>query len=104
MTGTEAGPQLVGRRLAGVLLAAAAVALVMGGEYSTFDWFELRSQEREERARVAELEQVVDSLQKVSKALLTDRRMQERVARESFGMIGKGEHLYRLLPPENGRR
>jgi len=26
--------------------------------------------------------------------------VQERVARESFGMIRKGEHLYRLLPAE----
>lgn len=104
MTASEPGPQLVGKRLTLVLLAAGAAAMVMGGEYSTLDWFELRRQEREERARVAELEQVVDSLQKVSKALLTDRRMQERVARESFGMIGKGEHLYRLLPPGNNRR
>ncbi len=104
MTAPQPGPQLVGKRLTLVLLVAAAAAMVMGGEYSTFDWFELRRQEREERARVAELEQVVDSLQKLSKALLTDRRMQERVARESFGMIGKGEHLYRLLPPEGNRR
>lgn len=94
----------MGRRLTWLLLAGAGVSLLLGGEYSTFDWFEVRKQEREERARVAELEQVVDSLQKLAKAIETDRRMQERVARESFGMIGKGEHLYRLLPPEEPRR
>lgn len=100
----EPGPQIVGRRLAWVIVASAAVALLLGGEYSTFDWLELRKQEREERAQVAELQQVVDSLQEFSKALKSDRRMQERVARESFGMIGKGEHLFRLLPPDTTRK
>ena len=34
-------------------------------------------------------------------AIEQDRRVQERVARESFGMIRKGEFLYRLeAPPE----
>ena len=28
----------------------------------------------------------------------------ERVAREAFGMIRRGELLYRLVPPDSGRR
>jgi cell division protein FtsB len=101
MTAIEPGPQLLGRRLAWLIVASALVSLLLGGEYGTFDWLELRTQEKEERARVAEFQQVVDSLEKFAKAIETDRRVQERVARESFGMIGKGEHLYRLLPPED---
>ena len=50
-----------------------------------------------------ELQQSVDSLSRVAKALQKDRRVQERVARESFGMLRKGEHLYRLLPADSGR-
>ena len=77
--------------------------LIFGGEYNTFDWLKIRRLEREEQARVTELQHTVDSLTKVAKALQKDRRVQERVARESFGMIRKGEHLYRLLPPQEGR-
>lgn len=104
MTGSEPAKPFFRRPLTWVVVAGAIIAMAMGGEYSTFDWLALRGQEREERARVAELQQVVDSLETLSRALRTDRRMQERVARESFGMIGKGEHLYRLLPPETGRK
>jgi cell division protein FtsB len=98
------GPEIIGRRLAWVVLVAAVVFLFQGGEYSTVDWLELRRQEREEEARVAELERVVDSLERLARAIATDRRTQERIARETFGMIGKGEHLFRLLPPEEGSR
>jgi cell division protein FtsB len=98
------GPEIIGRRLAWVVLGAASLFLLLGGEYSTFDWLELRKQEREEEARVAELERVVDSLERLARAIATDRRTQERIARETFGMIGKGEHLFRLLPAEDSTR
>ena len=92
-----------GRQLAWLVGASAVLFLIFGGEYNTFDWLKIRRLEREEQARVTELEHTVDSLTKVAKALQKDRRVQERVARESFGMIRKGEHLYRLLPPQEGR-
>lgn len=91
------------RRLAWAVGASALLFLLIGGEYNTLDWIKIRRLEREEQVRVAELQQTVDSLTKVAKALRTDRRVQERVARESFGMIRKGEHLYRLLPADSGR-
>jgi hypothetical protein len=34
----------------------------------------------------------------VATAIERDPRMQERVARERFGMLRKGEFLYRLVP------
>ncbi len=92
------------RRLSWAVGASAFLFLLLGGEYNTLDWIKIRRLEREEQARVAELQHTVDSLTRVAKALKTDRRTQERVARESFGMIRKGEHLYRMLPPEPTRR
>jgi cell division protein FtsB len=98
------------RKLAYAVMAAAALYLFLGGEYSILDWLQIRKLERNERAKVAELQATVDSLTVVAKGLEKDRRVQERVARESFGMIRKGEHLYRLLPadgsdpPAGGRR
>jgi cell division protein FtsB len=89
------------RRLAWAVAASALLFLLLGGEYDTLDWFKIRKLEREEQVRVVELQQAVDSLTKVAKALRTDRRVQERMARESFGMLRKGEHLYRLLPADS---
>ena len=86
------------RILAAVVLGAAVVFAASGGEYSTLDWFVLRRQERDERVRIEDLKRQVDSLQKVAAALEKDPRTQERVAREEFGMIRKGEHMYRLVP------
>jgi len=91
------------RRLAWAVAASGFLFLLLGGEYNTFDWIKIRRLEREEQVRVAELQQTVDSLTKVARALAKDRRVQERVARENFGMIRKGEHLYRLLPADSGR-
>jgi len=84
-------------RLLGILvLAGAAVFALAGGEYGTFDWLELRRQERMERRTIADLTTEVDSLRRYAKAVATDRRLLERIAREDFGMIRKGEYLYRL--------
>jgi len=71
---------------------------VFGGEYSTFDWLTLQRQLARERAEVAELHTVLDSLGRLAHALETDSATQERAAREQFGMIRRGELLYRLVP------
>ena len=88
-------------------LAALAFLLyfgIQGGEYATTDLFALRRQEASERAQVQRLRVVVDSLQKAAVAIEHDLRTQERVARERFGMIRRGELLYRLVPPDSTRR
>jgi cell division protein FtsB len=82
----------------------AVVFAVQGGEYSTWDLIRLRSQLRQERQAITDLKQEVDSLQKAAKAVETDPRTQERIAREQFGMLRKGEFLYRLVPPDSGSR
>ena len=76
---------------------------VQGGEYGTTDLFALRRQEASELAQVDRLRHVVDSLEHEAKAIESDRRVQERVARERFGMIRPGELLYRLVPADSGR-
>jgi cell division protein FtsB len=79
-----------------VVLGGAAAYAVFGGEYGTFDWLELRRQERAETAAIERLEGEVDSLKRYGERLRTDRRLQEKIAREEFGMIRKGEFLYRI--------
>jgi cell division protein FtsB len=69
-----------------------------GGEYGTLDLRQLRQDVREESTTVVRLQHLVDSLERVATAIEKDPRMQERVARERFGMLKKGEFLYRLVP------
>ena len=79
-------------------LASALYFALQGGEYGTLDLLQLRREEAQERANVLRLQRVVDSLTKAAIAIELDPRMQQRVAREQFGMIKKGEFLYRLVP------
>lgn len=88
----------LGRWAAIVGLAAALYFALQGGEYGTLDLLQLRREEAEERANVARLQLLVDSLTKAATAIERDPRTQERVARERFGMLRKGEFLYRLVP------
>lgn len=86
-------------RVAGVAGAVGLLALAAwGGEYSTADWITIRRQLADERVKVAGLEIEVDSLARLAHGLETNPAIQERVAREQFGMIRDGEVLYRVVP------
>ncbi len=69
-----------------------------GGEYGTLDLRQLRHDVVEESTHVVRLQRLVDSLERLATAIEKDPRMQERVARERFGMLKKREFLYRLVP------
>jgi cell division protein FtsB len=79
-------------------LAFALYFALQGGEYGTLDLLQLRREEAAERGNVTRLQRVVDSLGRVATAIEHDPRTQERVAREKYGMLRKGEFLYRLVP------
>ena len=80
-----------------VILVLALLFAVQGGEYSTWDFMTLRREERDEIARIAELRREVDSLEKEAKAVETDPATQERLARELYGMLRKGEYVYNII-------
>lgn len=85
-------------------LAFALYFALQGGEYGTLDLLQLRREESREQAAVVQLQRLVDSLTTAAIGLELDPRVQERVARERFGMIKKGEFLYRLVPRGNSAR
>ena len=88
--------------LAGLLLAT--YFALQRGEYSILDLRKLRRAVVEESTSVVRLQYVVDSLGRLATAIERDPRMQERVARERFGMLREGEFLYRLVPTEKSVR
>ena len=85
-----------GRLLALVLVVVGVLFGLLGGEYSTFNWWQLRRQVKEQKAAIAQLQTDVDSLAAWADSLEHDRIVQERRAREKFGMIRDGEMLYRV--------
>ena len=88
-------------------VAAVAFALyfaIQGGEYGTTHLLELRGDVEREQEQVARLRIAVDSLAREAEAIKRDPRVQERVARESFGMIRKGEYLFRIVPGDTARQ
>jgi len=93
------------RRISLFVIAAAAVYFaIQGGEYSTTDLLRQRARERMLRASIDSLEQSVDSLKALSRRLRNDPALQERVARETFGMVrGNKEILYRFIDTTRAR-
>ena len=83
-----------------VLVLAALIFAVQAGEYSTPQWLSLRTREKEMRAEVADLARQVDSLTRYKKLVETDPLTQERIAREQYGMLRKGEIEFTVVPPE----
>ncbi|HSE52460.1 MAG TPA: septum formation initiator family protein [Gemmatimonadales bacterium] len=83
-----------------LLVVAALYFAVQGGEYSTLQWLDLRRREQSEQALVRTLAREVDSLARVKKRIETDPAMQERLARELYGMLRPGEIEYTLLRDE----
>ena len=73
---------------------------VQGGEYGTSDLLAQRARRKALHAEVDSLQQQVDSLRRLERRLRDDPALQERVAREEFGMVrGERELLYRFAEP-----
>ncbi len=87
------------------IVIAAVVFAVQGGEWGTDDLLAQRARAARLRAQIDTLKREVDSLARVKKAILTDPVVQERIAREEFGMVrGDKELLYRFAtPPDTAR-
>jgi cell division protein FtsB len=82
-------------------LAAAAFA-VQGGEYGTSDLWRQRARKQRLRSELDSMQHQVDSLRTLRNRLATDAALQERIAREEFGMVrGDKELLYRFAEPQD---
>jgi len=77
---------------------------VEGGEYGTTDLLALKGQVRRAREDIVRLRDDVDSLRRIERALQTDAVLQEKVARELYGMIRPGEILYQVVARDTAAR
>lgn len=88
---------MTARRIAVVILLLLGIFAIQGGEYSSWDYLTMRRDRTDEKQRIAELERRVDSLEREAIAVETDPLVQERVARERYGMLRDGEHGYQII-------
>ena len=91
------------------LLVAAGVLgalwfAIEGGEYGTRDLIAQKQRRVRLQNAIDSAQHVVDSLRRYKRRLETDPALQERIAREEFGMVrGETEILYRIAE-ESGVR
>ena len=84
------------------VIVAALIFAVQGGEYSTRDLVRLRRDRQRMTVAIDSLTRVVDSLRRYRDRLQRDPKLQERIAREDFGMVrGTKELLYRFAEPRD---
>ena len=94
---SRGGQALVKRLLVIAGIVGALVFAVQGGEYGTRDLLRQRARRAKLLGTIDSLQHVVDSLTRYKKRLETDPVLQERIAREEFGMVrGNKELLYRF--------
>jgi cell division protein FtsB len=87
------------------VITAALLFAVQGGEYSTLDLVHQRRDRKRMVAAIDSLSRVVDSLRRYRDRLQRDPKLQERIAREDFGMVrGTKELLYRFAEPRDTSR
>ena len=97
------------RRVKLVLVAAAVVAAlvfaVQGGEFGTRDLMRQRQRRKVLVSAIDSLQRIVDSLKRYKQRVETDPVLQERIAREEFGLVrGSKELLYRIAEPATAAR
>ena len=84
-----------------VFWASVAWFAVEAGEYGTSDMLALRGRIRETKLAIDSLRRVSDSLALQKRDVLTNPAVQERIAREVFGMVkGERELIYHVLRPD----
>ena len=93
---------MIARLLWSAIVIVALLFAVQGGEYSTLDLLRQRREHTRLVASLDSLSRVVDSLRQYRDRLLHDPKLQERIAREDFGMVrGTKELLYRFAEPRD---
>ena len=90
------------RLLWAAIIVGVLVFAVQGGEYSTLDLVRQRRDRQHMVRAIDSLTRVVDSLRRYRDQLQHDPKLQERIAREDFGMVrGAKELLYRFAAPRD---
>lgn len=86
------------------IFLAALYYAVFGGEYSIFGLRRAREEARKEQVQLRLLQHQIDSMKALADSVKHDSATLERLARERYGMVRKGETLYRFAQPDDSGR
>ena len=104
-TQAKSGSQRVKQLLVAAGALAALIFAVQGGEYGTRDLMRQRARRAGLLATIDSLQHMVDSLRRYKTRVETDPALQERIAREEFGLVrGNKELVYRIAEPDSTPR
>ena len=92
------------RWIAVAALIVAALFAYWGGTFSEPNYRALRREEATAVRDSAVLQHKVDSLRSFRDSLATNPVVQEREAREAYGMLRPGELTFMIEPADSGRR
>ena len=102
---TNGGTRRIKQVLGAAGVVVALVFAIQGGEYGTRDLLEQKARRKTLMRTIDSLSRVVDSLKRYKARVATDPALQERIAREEFGLVrGSKELLYRLAEPDSSTR
>lgn len=91
--------RLKNRRVVLALIIGVPLAMfVLFGSRGVLQRVKLQQQKAELELKIREAEAETERLQAESKALDGDERAIEKVAREKYGMLRKGEKVYKVTP------
>lgn len=92
------------RWIALIALMGAAAFAYWGGTFSEPNYRALRRDEADAARQAARLQHEVDSLRIFRDSLATNPVVQERIAREEFGMLRPGELTFTIVSADSTRR
>jgi cell division protein FtsB len=84
------------RAMLGIVLGTPLVLFLLFGGHGIVQRVRLQEQKSELEAKIQQAETETKELQVQSRALDTDKKAIEKVAREKYGMIRDGETVYRI--------
>jgi cell division protein FtsB len=79
----------------------AVIYALWHGDFSEWSYLALRRREAGERTHLVALKHTVDSLKAFRDSLATNPDVQERVAREQYGMLKPGEQAFLIEWPDS---
>ena len=95
--------RLPARRLVWIVTGALLFYLLVLSDFGIIRRWRLAREAAAVESRLAELEQRREELQTRRQEIGDDAAL-ERIAREEYGMVRSGEHVYRLAAPDSAGR
>ena len=84
-----------------LLIASVLLIIFIFGDHGMYQLYHLRAERSANQALITELRKERGKLEEENFRLKTDMEYIERIARERYRMVKKGEKVFKVIPKEN---